>query len=697
MAKLRKLTIRQLHNWLTTQLPWRTARLIRQLAREIGRSLAIREQLDFTKMGDPPSVARKRAWREARQLRDAGDAAGALAVYDRLSVELRDHADILLERGWLLHRLNRLNAAREVFERVLSIDPTREKAWHALGVILADLGRSKELEDLIRRTVSKAPRTFDMLKKAAYLAKRGQLLPLADKLLNEALDLAPATDAATIVKTAEALLHQGAQGRVINLLRNELIRSDPALRGPAVAVSDQALAQLRLAGRAHDAGPVADLERADALVVRSILEQPDKVTQAATPARNGIALVTSSLGAGGSQKQVVELIRQLCSTRRDVVGPIVLLLGDRSNQGPEFNEHRLVGLDLTIEFMSEFDVDPKTVLPADTVAKLSVLPPQLSKAVVSLTTRLKMHNPEVMLVMLTLKSIPALLAASLAGIPRIILSERSAPRRPDELIKLAYRTAIAQNSASLVTNSVATARDFARWLALPSESVGVIYNGMNVDELRALCDPSVTAAYRRSLGIKDGTRIVGSVFQARATKRPLLWIEAASAIAKRAPDVDFVIVGDGLDRGDLSALIVEHGLQRKFHRPGVRQDAANWLGLMDVVLLTSQFEGTPNVLLEAQALGRPVVATDVGGAAETFLPGETGLLLPAHPTPDEVADAVVRILDDPGFAARASEQGPKFIRERFGAERMAAEFVDLCFGKRGRSASIEKIGRSGRI
>ena len=102
---------------------------------------------------------------------------------------------------------------------------------------------------------------------------------------------------------------------------------------------------------------------------------------------------------------------------------------------------------------------------------------------------------------------------------------------------------------------------------------------------------------------------------------------------------------------------------------------------MDVVLLTSELEGTPNVLLEAQALGRPVVATDVGGCAETFLPGQTGILLPAQPSAEEIAEAVTRILRDREFMARANEQGPAFIRERFCAKRMAAEFTTLCFGR----------------
>jgi glycosyltransferase involved in cell wall biosynthesis len=624
----------------------------------------------------------KGAKRQARTLRKAGDFIEALAVYNRLAPELQNDVDILQDRGQLFHHLGKLSDAREAFSKALLADPTREELWSTLGIILVDLGLSSELEAHIEQMVSNFSPTFDRLQKAARLAKRGMLLHLADKLANDALDLMPAGSASEILETAEWLFQHGAQGRVINLLADERVRADAGLQNRALDLSRRAFDQLRIAGRPSE-GPVAGAERADTLVVRSILDQACRVTPTVAPAQRGIAIVTNTLGAGGAQKQVVELICQLCASHREFVGPIVLLLESRSSAPPEFYEHRLADLDVTIEFMSEVKGDLQDALPGETLAKLKLLPPKLFGLAVSFATRLKVHNPEVVLVMMTLKSLPVMLAASIAGIPYIVASERNTPRRPDELLKLAYRTGIAQKSAAVVTNSAATAQAFAKWLDVPRERVGVIYNGMSVDELRSRRNSAVSGAYRRSLGIADGTRIVGSVFQARIAKRPQLWIEAAAVIAKRAPDIAFIIVGGKLDREDLSTLLVSRRLEGRFHRPGISQDVVNWLDLMDVVLLTSQYEGTPNVLLEAQALGRPVVATDVGGNAETFLPGETGVLLPAHPSPDEIADAVLRALDDPGFAVRAGEQGPDFIRGRFGVERMAAQFVELCYGKSG--------------
>jgi glycosyltransferase involved in cell wall biosynthesis len=293
-------------------------------------------------------------------------------------------------------------------------------------------------------------------------------------------------------------------------------------------------------------------------------------------------------------------------------------------------------------------------------------------------------------VMSDLIGLPAMLAASIVGIPRVVVSARSgsppARGRPDHLLRPVYQTALARDQVALVANSSATAREFVEWLQNSALQVGVIYNGVDVEGLVSQRDPAATSAHRRALGIPDRARVVGSVFKARAVKRPRLWIEAAAIIAARAPDVVFVIVGDKFERVDVTAAITKHGLRDRFHLPGLRRDVPTWLDLMDVFLLTSEAEGTPVALLEAQALGRPVVATDAGGNAECFLPDVTGILLSANPTPEQVADAVLRVLNDPGFTARANQHGSLFIRERFDSGRMAREYVDLCFAPPSASA-----------
>jgi glycosyltransferase involved in cell wall biosynthesis len=108
---------------------------------------------------------------------------------------------------------------------------------------------------------------------------------------------------------------------------------------------------------------------------------------------------------------------------------------------------------------------------------------------------------------------------------------------------------------------------------------------------------------------------------------------------------------------------------------------------MDVVLLTSAVEGLPNVMIEAQAVGRPVVATDVGGTREALLEGRTGIIVPQR-QPESLAKAVITMLDDVNRRVRIRTEGPKFVARRFGLERM----VDETLGYYGWNAKAPKSG-----
>ena len=100
------------------------------------------------------------------------------------------------------------------------------------------------------------------------------------------------------------------------------------------------------------------------------------------------------------------------------------------------------------------------------------------------------------------------------------------------------------------------------------------------------------------------------------------------------------------------------------------------LSLFDVFLLTSKFEGTPNVVIEATLLGIPVVATDVGGTREAIAENITGLVADGA-DPDELAAHVLEILDDPTWSARVRSKGRDFVEQRFGLTRMLNETVAL--------------------
>lgn len=137
------------------------------------------------------------------------------------------------------------------------------------------------------------------------------------------------------------------------------------------------------------------------------------------------------------------------------------------------------------------------------------------------------------------------------------------------------------------------------------------------------------------------------------------------SVARVRSEVELAVVGDGPDAGDIAALVDELGLDN-VRLVGARHDAElrEWYGWADALVLTSEQEGMPLVLLEAMAAGLPVVATDVPGVRTTL--GDAGLIVP--PEPDAIAGAIDRLADRPELreelARRSRERGASFQWDR---------------------------------
>jgi glycosyltransferase involved in cell wall biosynthesis len=201
-----------------------------------------------------------------------------------------------------------------------------------------------------------------------------------------------------------------------------------------------------------------------------------------------------------------------------------------------------------------------------------------------------------------------------------------------------------------------------------------VRNGVDFSTFKRIGDEEALA-YRSSLGIPTDAPVVGSVFRFWAEKRPMLWLEAAREIGRRARDAHFLLIGEGPMRGEMEAFVQAAGLEGRLHLPGARGDVATPMSAMDVFMLASEFEGTPNVVLEAQWLGLPVVATDAGGTREAIAEGETGWCCPAESS--IIAGRVSALLADTAARERVRQAGPRFIDERFGMSQMIDQTLAL--------------------
>ena len=159
-------------------------------------------------------------------------------------------------------------------------------------------------------------------------------------------------------------------------------------------------------------------------------------------------------------------------------------------------------------------------------------------------------------------------------------------------------------------------------------------------------------------------------------KDPDLWLAVAAEIAKVAPHVCFVLAGYGELLAQCRERAQAIGLKHNIVFPGAVEEVGLIYALLDVFLLTSKVEGLPNVLIEAQAAGCPVIATDVGGTSEALVDGMTGRLVHER-TPDHLARAVLEVLFDPTWRNRAKRQANNFVAKRFGFDRMVDRTLEI--------------------
>lgn len=263
-------------------------------------------------------------------------------------------------------------------------------------------------------------------------------------------------------------------------------------------------------------------------------------------------------------------------------------------------------------------------------------------------------------------------AAALVGVPGLLLGCRS--MAPDHFhifqpyMRAGYRSLIGRRPALMLNNSRAGAADYARWLRIDGLMPDVIHNGFEFPDAAA----QTRASARAALGFGDGHRVIGSMLRFSEEKRPELLVDAAAIMHGRDANCRFVFYGTGALLETVRAKVRAAGLTDVVLLPGVTDAAWEALSAMDLFMLASRMEGLPNVMVEAQALGVPVVCTGVGGMTETFINGQTGVAVP-EATAEALAAAAADILDDAhvhrSMAARAREHA----RNHFGIARMVDE------------------------
>jgi glycosyltransferase involved in cell wall biosynthesis len=185
---------------------------------------------------------------------------------------------------------------------------------------------------------------------------------------------------------------------------------------------------------------------------------------------------------------------------------------------------------------------------------------------------------------------------------------------------------------------------------LPMPPLETLHHGLDPAALAGSPAAAPEDGVRAELGIPAGAPLVGNIANFKAAKDHANLLRAAVAVRAAVPDVRFLLIGQGPLEPETRRLAAELGLDGTVIFAGFRSDAQRLAATVDVFTLSSTYEGLPIALIEAMALGRPCVATSVGGIPEVIGDGAQGVLVPPR-DPDALAGGLVRLLADPGLRA----------------------------------------------
>lgn len=367
-----------------------------------------------------------------------------------------------------------------------------------------------------------------------------------------------------------------------------------------------------------------------------------------------VVVVSASAVPGGAERALQGLVRNL----PDNIEPMVVLLQD----GDLAVRLREAGCTVLVFEAGRTRQLDRTL---DTVLKLRKLVRRLNADVV-LSSQSKSH-------------VYGGLTAALARIPAVWW-QLGVPRRSR------IETIAGAVPAAAVVCCSAAAEEAQRRLT-PHRRVVRIPLGVDVHALTGRRGDGMLV--RDALGWTDEP-IVGIVGRLQASKGQETFIRAAAAFANDRPEVRFLVVGgavlgwEGSYADDLRTLAAELGVTSRMHFAGHQHDVAPWLDACDVVVSASHSESFGLVLVEAMALGKPLVVTDSGGPRDIVENETSGLLVPPADAP-ALARSIKRVLSDPRLAARLAA-GAKLRAHSFDERRMAEQFSRLLWDVAGHSS-----------
>lgn len=369
-----------------------------------------------------------------------------------------------------------------------------------------------------------------------------------------------------------------------------------------------------------------------------------------------VTYLVGSLRDAGAERQALELMKRL---DREKFKVSLILMED-------------VGSARLPDSVDEFDV---LGIAQAGISRWFQRAPSLLRAVFRVEGRLRSWRTDILHAFLPGPSILGAFAGRIARVPIVIGSRRSLPNFyragrgfvATAVDSLAFRLAHVNLGNSEAVSSAMVAA------GCPVHKCRTIFNGVDTARFR----PDLPRTWRTEFGWSPDEILLGMIANFRPCKRHSDFLDAAVLLLKHHPRLKFVMVGaDAGNRAETQEKIRALGLANSVALVDSQRYPERILAAIDIYVCASDTEGFSNVLLEALACGKPLIATDVGGNPEIVAHGENGFLVPPR-SPLSIAAAAEVLIGDPGKRFLMGLRGCELVKRRFSLEHMVAEHEQL--------------------
>jgi glycosyltransferase involved in cell wall biosynthesis len=291
----------------------------------------------------------------------------------------------------------------------------------------------------------------------------------------------------------------------------------------------------------------------------------------------------------------------------------------------------------------------------------------------SLYRLLRNAHPTIANTVLSKSNVLGVIAAALARVPIIVASVRN-NRPPPRWAHALWERLVFKLCDCVTVVSSSIGRLVVQEMSVPEHKVRLVVNGIDAGiPKRIVAHTDLPFALPQPEGY-----LVATVGRLHPQKGHRYLLEAAQRVVRIMPDAHFLIVGDGCLDGQLRERARRLGMADQVTFTGrlPHEVTLKIVSEVDLFVLPSLYEGMPNALLEAMALGRPVVASAVDGCMDVIVDGESGLLIPPSDI-DSLAEAMIRLLRDDALRERLGRAARTRVESEFTVQRMVKRLTGI--------------------